>query len=56
VAVSHAYHLARIKLTASRLGLRCATSPCRETRRLARQGFFTVRELAALTAYYLFRS
>jgi uncharacterized SAM-binding protein YcdF (DUF218 family) len=55
VAVSHYYHLARIKLTASRLGIRCATSPCAMTRRLAREPYFVARELAALSAYYLFR-
>ncbi len=56
VAVSHYYHLARIKLTASRLGVRCATAPCPMTRRLAREPYYVAREVAAFAAYYLFRS
>lgn len=55
VAVSHYYHLARIKLTAHRLGIRCATSPCPMTRRLAREPYFIARECAAFVSYYLFR-
>jgi len=56
VAVSHYYHLARIKLTASRLGIRCATAPCPMTRRLVREPYFVAREVAAFAAYYLLRS
>ncbi|MBV8881646.1 MAG: YdcF family protein [Planctomycetaceae bacterium] len=55
VAVSHYYHLARIKLTAHRLGIACATSPCPMTRRLAKEPFFVARECAAFVSYYLFR-
>jgi hypothetical protein len=55
VAVSHYYHLARIKFMAGRLGLRCATAPCRMTRRLAREPYCIARECAALAVYYLFR-
>jgi uncharacterized SAM-binding protein YcdF (DUF218 family) len=55
VAVSHYYHLARIKLTASRLGLRCVTAPCPMTRRLAREPYYLAREVAAFASYYFFR-
>ena len=55
VAVSHYYHLARIKLTAHRLGIRCATSPCRMTRRLLHEPWYVTRECAAFVGYYLFR-
>ncbi len=55
VAVSHYYHLARIKLTAGRLGLRCWTSPCPMTRRLVREPWFVARECAVFVGYYLFR-
>lgn len=55
VAVSHYYHLARIKLTAHRLGISCATSPCPMTRRLAREPYFVARECAAFVSYYLLR-
>ncbi len=56
VAVSHYYHLARIKLAASRRGIRCATAPCPMTRRLAREPYYVAREVAAFAAYYLLRS
>jgi uncharacterized SAM-binding protein YcdF (DUF218 family) len=56
VAVSHYYHLARIKLTAHRLGINCATSPCPMSRRLAREPFFVARECAAFMSYYFFRA
>src|SRR6185295_2357710 len=56
VAVSHYYHLARIKLTAHRLGIACATSPCPMSRRLAREPYFVARECAAFVSYYLFRA
>lgn len=55
LAVSHYYHLARIKLAARRLGLACATSPCPMSRRLAREPYFVARECAAFVGYYLFR-
>ena len=55
VAVSHYYHLARIKLTAHRLGINCATSPCPMSRRLAREPFFVARECAAFVSYYFLR-
>jgi uncharacterized SAM-binding protein YcdF (DUF218 family) len=56
VAVSHYYHLARIKLTAHRMGIACATVPCAMTRRLAREPYFVARECAAFVSYYLFRA
>jgi len=55
VAVSHYYHLARIKLTAQRMGIRCATSPCPMSRRLAREPYFVARECAAFVSYYFLR-
>ena len=55
VAVSHYYHLARIKMTARRLGLECATSPCVMSRRLAKEVYYVARECAAIGTYYLFR-
>lgn len=56
IAVSHYYHLARIKLTAARMGISCATSPCPMSRRLAREPYFVARECAAFVSYYLFRA
>lgn len=55
VAVSHYYHLARIKLTANRMRIACATSPCPMSRRLAREPYFVARECAAFVSYYLTR-
>ena len=52
VAVSHYYHLARIKLTAHRMGIACATSPCAMSRRLAKEPYFVARECAAFVSYY----
>lgn len=55
VAVSHYYHLARIKLAASRVGIAAYTVPCRMKRRLQREPWFVARELAAFVGYYLLR-
>jgi uncharacterized SAM-binding protein YcdF (DUF218 family) len=55
VAVSHYYHLARIKLGARRLGIACATVPCTMSRRLQKEPWFVARECAAFVSYYLFR-
>jgi uncharacterized SAM-binding protein YcdF (DUF218 family) len=55
LAVSHYYHLARIKLAARRLGIECRTVPCPMTRHLAREPYFIARECAAFVGYYLFR-
>ena len=56
VAVSHYYHLARIKLTARRMGIVCATSPCPMYQRLAKEPYYIARECAAFATYYLFRA
>jgi uncharacterized SAM-binding protein YcdF (DUF218 family) len=53
LAVSHYYHLARIKLVARRFGVRCATVPCTMSRRLRREPYYVGRECAAFAAYYL---
>lgn len=53
IAVSHDYHLARIKLAASRRGLECYTVPCAESRPLARKPYYVAREGAAFVFYYL---
>jgi len=55
LAVSHYYHLARIKLTARRMGIACATVPCPMTWRLQKEPYFVARECAAFVSYYLFR-
>lgn len=55
IAVSHYYHLARIKLGARRLGIACATVPCTMSRRLQKEPWFVARECAAFVSYYLFR-
>ncbi len=55
IAVSHYYHLARIKLSAGRLGIACWTVPCRMSRGLSREPYFVAREMAAFGAYYLLR-
>ena len=55
VAVSHFYHLARIKLAAARLGIACATTPCVQTRRLAKEPWYVTRECAAFVKYWLLR-
>ncbi|MBI2898787.1 MAG: YdcF family protein [Planctomycetes bacterium] len=55
LAVSHDYHLARIKLAAGRMGIECATVPCAETRPLTRKAWYVAREVAAFPYYYLFR-
>jgi uncharacterized SAM-binding protein YcdF (DUF218 family) len=56
IAVSHYYHLARIKLTARRMGIACATSPCPMYQRLAKEPYYIARECAAFATYYLFRA
>ncbi|MBI3856310.1 MAG: YdcF family protein [Planctomycetes bacterium] len=55
VAVSHYYHLARIKFTARRMGIACVTSPCPMSQRLAKEPYFVARECAAFVSYYLLR-
>jgi uncharacterized SAM-binding protein YcdF (DUF218 family) len=56
LAVSHYYHLARIKLSARRLGITCATAPCPMSRRLTWEPYFVARECAAFVSYYLLRA
>lgn len=51
--VSHGYHLLRAKAAFRREGLRTFTVPATETRRLAREPYFVVRECAAWVWYAL---
>ncbi|MCA8960274.1 MAG: YdcF family protein [Planctomycetes bacterium] len=54
LAVSHFYHLPRIKMTFHRAGIRQVyTVPAHETRRLRRLPYFMLREVIAFWAYYL---
>jgi vancomycin permeability regulator SanA len=53
LAVSHFYHLPRIKMTYQRQGLDVYTVPARQTRTLAHLPKFMMREVAAIWAYYL---
>ncbi|MBI1189129.1 MAG: hypothetical protein GC200_00385 [Tepidisphaera sp.] len=53
LAVSHAYHLARIKLTSDRAGLNAYTVPAAESRPLLGKPYFLAREVAALADYYI---
>lgn len=53
LAVSHAYHLPRIKLTYQRAGWEVYTVPAEEPTPLLGERYFIVREVAALWAYYL---
>ena len=53
LAVSHFYHLPRIKLTYQRAGWEVYTVPARESRTLRRLPFYMLREVAALWVYYL---
>lgn len=55
ISVSHYYHLLRIQLSARRAGLVTYTVPARMTRRLAREPWFVIREVAAFYGYYFFR-
>jgi uncharacterized SAM-binding protein YcdF (DUF218 family) len=55
LAVSHYYHLARIKLTARRMGIACVTAPCPMSRRLVHEPWYVARECAAFVAYYFMK-
>ncbi len=55
LSVSHYYHLLRIQIAARRSGLRTRTVPCRMSRRLVKEPWFLVREIAAFYCYYLLR-
>lgn len=51
--VSHDYHLARIKLTCDRAGIRAATVPATETRWILKKPWFVAREVLAFGWYLL---
>ena len=51
--VSHGYHLLRAKTAFQREGVRAFTVPATETRRLAREPYFVMRECAAWVWYAL---
>ncbi len=53
LAVSHFYHLPRVKLAYQRSGWDVFTVPADETRRLSQMPFLIAREVAAFWAYYL---
>jgi uncharacterized SAM-binding protein YcdF (DUF218 family) len=53
LAVSHFYHLPRIKLTFARAGRDVFTVPAEQTETLRRLPWYMFREVAALWAYYL---
>jgi uncharacterized SAM-binding protein YcdF (DUF218 family) len=53
LAVSHFYHLPRIKLAYARVGLEVYTVPAKETRFLGQLPYNMAREVAALWVYYL---
>lgn len=53
LAVSHFYHLPRVKLTADRAGLAVFTVPSPQGQPLNRLPYFLAREVAACWAYYV---
>jgi vancomycin permeability regulator SanA len=53
IAVSHYYHLPRIKMTYQRHGCQVLTVPAKESRILLRLPYYITREIAALWVYYL---
>lgn len=53
LAVSHFYHLPRVKLTYQRYGREVYTVPAQETRRLRALPIYMMREIAALLVYYI---
>lgn len=53
LAVSHDYHLPRVKLALSRAGVEAFTVPAEETRTLTKLPYFMAREIAAFWVYYL---
>ena len=52
LAVSHYFHLPRIKLAYQRAGVDVFTVPARQKNRLPNRHFMMVREVVALWAYY----
>ena len=53
LAVSHWYHLPRIKMTYQRAGWDVVTTPANESRTLVRMPYYVMREVAAVWVYYL---
>jgi uncharacterized SAM-binding protein YcdF (DUF218 family) len=53
LAVSHFYHLPRVKLAYQRAGVDVCTVPAQQQRILARAPFYMAREVVAFWAYYL---
>jgi uncharacterized SAM-binding protein YcdF (DUF218 family) len=53
LAVSHGYHLPRVKLAFERVGVEAYTVPARETRALRGLPWYVTREIAAFWVYYL---
>jgi uncharacterized SAM-binding protein YcdF (DUF218 family) len=53
LAVSHAYHLPRVKLAFERAGVEAYTVPAPGTRWLVKLPWLITREVAALWSYYL---
>ncbi len=53
LAVSHGYHLPRVKLAYQRVGIEVYTVPARVTRQLRRLPFFVAREVVALVWYWI---
>jgi hypothetical protein len=53
LAVSHSYHLPRIKMTYQRSGREVYTVPAKETYPLTALPIYILREVAALWVYYL---
>jgi uncharacterized SAM-binding protein YcdF (DUF218 family) len=54
LAVSHFYHLPRVKLCYQRAGLEVYTVPAKESRTLPKMPYLMAREVAAMWAYYFF--
>ena len=52
IAVSHFYHLPRIKLEYNRRGMTAYTVPARESRPLTQMPYYMLRETAAFWLYY----
>lgn len=53
LAVSHYYHLPRLKMACRQEGIDVRTVPCRMSRRLVREPYFLARETVAFYAYLL---
>jgi len=53
LAVSHAYHLPRVKMTFWRNGQEVYTVPARETYTLTKMPYLMAREIVAFWVYHL---